>query len=125
MPAALLTAAVVVVPSIEPEAFGRVAIEAQAVGTPVVVSDLGAVPETVLAPPETEAAKRTGWRVSPSDPELLADAMREALALGASGRDALALRARRQVEARFAIERMARETLDAYATLLERQSNPA
>lgn len=122
MPAALLAAAVVVVPSIEPEAFGRVAVEAQAVGTPVVVSDLGAVPETVLAPPETEAAKRTGWRVSPSDPALLAAALREALSLGASGRDALALRARKQVEDRFSIERMARETLDAYGAVLERQA---
>ena len=125
MPAALLAAAVVVVPSIEPEAFGRVAVEAQAVGTPVVVSDLGAVPETVLAPPDVEAARRTGWRVSPSDPTLLADAMREALALGASGRDALALRAHDQVERRFAIERMARETLEAYATVLDRQAAPA
>ena len=122
MPAALLAAAVVVVPSIEPEAFGRVAVEAQAVGTPVVVSDLGAVPETVLAPPDVEAARRTGWRVSPSDPGLLADAIGEALALGASGRDALALRARRQVEERFSIERMARETLDAYAGLLVRRA---
>ena len=48
MPAAFLTAAVVTVPSTEPEAFGRSAVEAQAMGTPVVVSDLGAVPETVL-----------------------------------------------------------------------------
>ena len=122
MPAALLAAAVVVVPSIEPEAFGRVAVEAQAVGTPVVVSDLGAVPETVLAPPDTDATRRTGWRVSPSDAGLLADAIGEALALGASGRDALALRARRHVEASFSIERMARETLDAYAALLERRA---
>jgi glycosyltransferase involved in cell wall biosynthesis len=52
MPAALLSAAVVTVPSTEPEAFGRVAVEAQAMGAPVVVSDLGAVPETVLAPPQ-------------------------------------------------------------------------
>lgn len=121
MPAALLAAAVVVIPSIEPEAFGRISVEAQAVGTPVVLSDLGALPETVLAPPDVEASRRTGWRVSPSDPTLLADALREALALGASGRDALALRARKQVETRFAIERMARETLDAYATLLGRR----
>lgn len=122
MPAALLAAAVLVVPSIEPEAFGRVAVEAQAVGTPVVVSDLGAIPETVLAPPETEPAQRTGWRVSPSDPALLCEAVGDALALGASSRDALALRARRHVETTFAIERMARETLDAYAALLERRA---
>ena len=120
MPAALLAAAVVVVPSLEPEAFGRIAIEAQAVGTPVVVSDLGAVPETVLAPPDVEPARRTGWRVPANDPALLATAIEEALSLGASSRDALALRARKQVEERFSIERMARQTLDAYATLLER-----
>ena len=122
MPAALLAAAVVVVPSIEPESFGRISVEAQAVGTPVVVSDLGAVPETVLAPPDVEATRRTGWRVSPSDPGLLADAIGEALALGASGRDALALRARRHVEERFSVERTARETLDAYAALLGRRA---
>ena len=123
MPAALLAAAVVVVPSIEPESFGRISVEAQAVGTPVVVSDLGAVPETVLAPPDAAATRRTGWRVSPSDPGLLADAIGEALALGASGRDALALRARKHVEERFSIERMARETLDAYAALLARKAS--
>ncbi len=120
MPAALLAAAVVVVPSIEPEAFGRIAVEAQGVGTPVVVSDLGALPETVLAPPDVEAGRRTGWRVSPSDPQALAAALGEALALGASSRDALGQRARRQVEERFSVERMTRGTLDAYATLLER-----
>lgn len=51
MPAAFRAASVVAVPSVEPEAFGRSAVEAQALGIPVVVSDLGAVPETVLAPP--------------------------------------------------------------------------
>ena len=50
MPAAFRAASVVAVPSVEPEAFGRSAVEAQALGAPVVVSDLGAVPETVLAP---------------------------------------------------------------------------
>ncbi len=123
MPAALLAASAVVVPSIEAESFGRIAVEAQAVGTPVVVSDLGALPETVLAPPDIEPARRTGWRISPSDPALLADAIGEALALGASGRDALGSRARRQAEERFSIARMARETLDAYAALLERHAN--
>ena len=46
MPAAFLAAAAVVVASTQPEAFGRSAVEAQAMGTPVVVTDLGAVPET-------------------------------------------------------------------------------
>lgn len=121
MPAALVAAAVVVVPSIEAEAFGRIAVEAQAVGTPVVVSDVGALPETVLAPPDVDAARRTGWRTPPSDPGLLAEALGEALALGASGRDALGRRARAQVEERFAVARMTRDTLDRYASLLERR----
>jgi glycosyltransferase involved in cell wall biosynthesis len=60
MPAALLAASALVAPSIEPEAFGRSAVEAQAMGTPVVVSDLGAAPETVLAPPEVSPDMRTG-----------------------------------------------------------------
>ena len=120
MPAALLAAAAVVIPSLEPEAFGRIAVEAQALGTPVIVSDLGAVPETVLAPPDVDPSRRTGWRVPANDPILLADALIEALSLGASSRDALALRARRQVEDRFSIDRMTRQTLDVYAALLDR-----
>ncbi|GMA78198.1 hypothetical protein GCM10025880_46150 [Methylorubrum aminovorans] len=56
MPAAFRAASVVAVPSVEPEAFGRSAVEAQALGIPVVVSDLGAVPETVLAPPTSSPA---------------------------------------------------------------------
>ncbi len=89
MPAAFRAASVVAVPSVEPEAFGRSAVEAQALGTPVVVSDLGAVPETVLAPPETPAGQRTGWRVPAGDAAALAASLTEALSLGASARDAL------------------------------------
>jgi glycosyltransferase involved in cell wall biosynthesis len=118
MPAALLAASALVAPSIEPEAFGRSAVEAQAMGTPVVVSDLGAAPETVLAPPEVSPDMRTGWRVPSGDAEALAEALSQALALGAAARDAMARRARAHVEQNFSLERMTRETLDAYATVL-------
>ncbi len=118
MPAALLAASVVVVPSTEPEAFGRVAAEAQAMGTPVVVSDFGALPEVVLAPPDAEAAARTGWRVTPGDARALAGAIIEALALGATARDDLSGRARSHILERFSVTRMQAETLDAYAALL-------
>lgn len=119
MPAALLAAAVVTVPSTEPEAFGRVAVEAQAMGTPVVVSDLGAVPETVLAPPQTPPNERTGWRVEPGNAAALAEALAGALSLRPSARDNLALRARRHVERHFSLETMVAETLDVYCALLE------
>jgi glycosyltransferase involved in cell wall biosynthesis len=120
MPAALLAASVVTVPSTEPEAFGRVAVEAQAMGAPVVVSDLGAVPETVLAPPQTSPGERTGWRIPPGDAAALAAGLAEALNLRPSARDALAVRARRHVERHFSLESMVGETLDVYCALLER-----
>jgi glycosyltransferase involved in cell wall biosynthesis len=118
MPAAFLAASVVAVPSTEPEAFGRTAVEAQAMGTPVVVSDLGAVPETVLGPPESSPEGRTGWRVPAGDAQALAEALQAALGLGASAREAMARRARAHVEARFSLDRMTRETLEAYAAVL-------
>lgn len=120
MPAALLCAAVVTVPSTEPEAFGRVAVEAQAMGAPVVVSDLGAVPETVLAPPQVDPGQRTGWRVPPGDAATLAASLAEALALRPSARDALAGRARLHVERHFSLDAMIADTLDVYCALLGR-----
>ena len=62
-PAALALADVAVIASTEPEAFGRTAIEAAAMGVPVVATALGATAETVLAPPHCPAAERTGWLV--------------------------------------------------------------
>ncbi len=122
MPAAFLAAAVVTVPSTEAEAFGRVAVEAQAMGVPVVVSDLGAVGETVLAPPQVDDGRRTGWRVEADNPGELAAGIEWALSLGASARDQLARRARAHVEAHFSLERMTGDTLDVYAALMERQN---
>ena len=118
MPAALLAAAVVAVPSTAPEAFGRVAIEAQAMGTPVVASDFGAHSETILAPPDVDPSQRTGWLVPVNDAQALAEALACVLNLGASARETLAYRARTHIESRFSVERMRSETLAAYAALL-------
>jgi glycosyltransferase involved in cell wall biosynthesis len=120
MPAAFLAASVVTVPSTEPEAFGRSAVEAQAMGTPVVVSDLGAVPETVLAPPAVPSHERTGWRVPAGDADALADAIGSALSLGATARAGLSARARSHVGRHFSLERMVESTLDVYSALLHR-----
>jgi glycosyltransferase involved in cell wall biosynthesis len=119
MPAAFLAASVVTVPSTEPEAFGRSAVEAQAMGTPVVVSDLGAVPETVLSPPAVQPHERTGWRIPAGDADALAEAVGAALNLGASARIALGARARAHVERHFSLEHMVSGTLDVYSALLE------
>jgi glycosyltransferase involved in cell wall biosynthesis len=122
MPAAYLAAAVAVAPSTTPEAFGRVAMEAQALGAAVVVSDLGAAVETVLAPPEAAPSEATGWRVPAGDADALAQAIRAALELRPSERDALTARARRHVQAHFSVERMCAATLDLYEALLEERS---
>lgn len=119
MPAAYLAAAVIAAPSTEPEAFGRIAVEAQAMGAPVIVSDIGASPEIVAAPPQTPPHLATGWRVPPGDPAALAHAIAEALAMKASARDELTLRARKNVQTRFSVEEMQRATLDVYKRLLE------
>lgn len=125
MPAALLAASLLVVPSTKPEAFGRSAVEAQALGTPVVVSDLGAVTETVLAPPRVPPANRTGWCVPPGDAAALAEAIADALALGASARDAMALRARAHVAAEFSLDRMQDATLEVYRTIMRNRKAAA
>jgi len=118
MPAALLASEIVVVPSTKPEAFGRTAVEAQAMGIPVVVSDLGAVPETVLAPPQVSDAGRSGWRVPPNDATALADAIAAGLAATPADRAGLAARARGHIVANFALERTQQAGMALYAELL-------
>ncbi len=117
MPAALLAAAVVAVPSTEPEALGRVAAEAQAMGTPAVVSDIGALGDIIATPPDVELAARTGWRVPPGDARALAAALYDVLTWGASAREGLSQRARSRALTRFSITRMQAETLAAYSAL--------
>jgi len=118
MPAAYLAAAVVLMPSTEPEAFGRVAIEAQAMGAPVIVADLGAASEIVRCAADGVPQDATGWRAPAGDASALADAIAEALALKASARDELTRRARDHVARRFSTEQMCRATLDVYRRLL-------
>ncbi len=56
--------------------------------------------------------------MKPSDPDALADALHAALGLGASAREAMARRARAHVEASFSLDRMTKETLDAYVAVM-------
>ena len=116
-PAAFALADVAVIASTEPEAFGRTAVEAAAMGVPVVATALGATVETVLAPPEHDVGLRTGWRVPAGDATALAAAIDAALALSPQDRAALAARARAHAE-RFAVERMQAATLAVYDRLM-------
>ena len=119
MAAAYLAAHVTVIASIEPEAFGRTAIEAAAVGCPVIATDIGAPPETVVAAAGASAAERaTGWLVPPGDAEALAARLGEALAMPAEARSRMAERARQRATAQFSVESMQKSTLGVYDRLL-------
>jgi len=118
MAAAYLVAHVTVVASTEPEAFGRTAIEAAAMGSPVVATAIGAPPETVLAEPAVGKHAITGWLVPPGDAAALAERLAVALALDPATRSAMAGRARGHVLAQFTVEAMQRRTLAVYDRLL-------
>lgn len=112
MPAAYMMATVVVFPSVTPEGFGRVPIEAQAMGRPVVATDHGGTRETILR-------DETGWLVQPGNVGELAAAIQEALGLDARSRAALATRAMSHVAAHFTNEQMCQGTLDVYSDVLQ------
>jgi glycosyltransferase involved in cell wall biosynthesis len=111
MAAAYMLATVVVSASTDPEGFGRVPVEAQAMGRPVVATDHGGAQETIMR-------GETGWLVPPGDAQALAKALAEALSLDPAQRAVLATRAMAHVAAHFTRNRMADDTLNVYAELL-------
>jgi glycosyltransferase involved in cell wall biosynthesis len=115
MPAAYMLADVVVSASREPEGFGRVIIEAQAMGRPVVATDHGGACETVVP-------GVTGWLVPPREPAALAAAINEALSLRANERAHFAERTTAHVAAHFSREAMCSRTIEVYEELLFPQS---
>lgn len=118
MPAGLAAAHLALMVSTEPEGFGRVAAEAQAIGCPVIVTRIGALPETVLSSPNVAADQITGWVVAPNDGGELSDAIVNALSLPPEQRAAMAQRARARVLKLFAASQMQAETLAVYDELL-------
>jgi glycosyltransferase involved in cell wall biosynthesis len=118
MPAALAASYAAIISSNEPEAFGRAAPEAQAMGCPVVATNVGASPETVLAPPRVAASARTGWLITPGDIDGYEAALTEALSLSGEARAVLGRRARGHVAREFSTFQMQRATLAVYDELL-------
>ena len=115
MPAALMLSDVVVHASTQAEAFGRVVIEAQAMGRPVIATNLG-------GPSETVEDGVTGWLTQPGDVASLAWALEDALSLDAEARIALGLRARGSVLNGYTLRAMRDATLDVYETVLTGQA---
>ena len=118
MPGALAAAHIAVVASTEPEAFGRSAVEAQAMGCPVIATRHGAPPETVIAPPTAGPDTQTGWLCVPGDARDLAQTLRDALVLPSDARQRIGANARANVQARFTSAQMKSKTLKVYDEIL-------
>ena len=111
MPAAYMLTDVVVSASMDPEAFGRVIPEAQALGRPVIATNHGGALETVIQ-------GETGWLVSPGDTLALTKAIKVALALDENARKELAQKAVANVREKFSKTAMCAKTLSVYDEIL-------
>lgn len=111
MAAAYMLADVVVSASTDPEAFGRVAVEAQAMGRPVIATDHGGARETILP-------GKTGWLVPPGDALELASALRKAVHLDPDVRAEMASAGRAHVMEEYKVELMTARTMFIYRELL-------
>lgn len=110
MPAALALADIVIAPSNLPEAFGRVAAEAGAMAVPAIGSSIGAQGEIIV-----DGA--TGLIVPPANPEALAAAMSQLLAMGPDGRRGMGDAALLRVRERFTTSALQKATLAVYEGL--------
>jgi glycosyltransferase involved in cell wall biosynthesis len=117
MPVAFLAAHVALIPSLVAETFGRTSIEAQAMGCPVIVSNLGALPETIVAAGRGEPGF-TGWLVPSDDAEALAEKIKLALNLAPAERAGIGARASARARVLFELSEMQRKTLAVYDELL-------
>jgi len=112
MPAAYLVADVALAARTTPEAFGRTAVEPQAMGRPVIAADDGALTETVVD-------GVTGWLVTPGDAQAWADAMGRAVDLGPGKRLEMGQAGLNRVRQLYRNDLMCEATLAAYERVLE------
>jgi glycosyltransferase involved in cell wall biosynthesis len=111
MPAAYMLTDVVVSASMDPEAFGRIIPEAQALGRPVIATNHGGALETVIQ-------GETGWLVPPGDIQALTNAIEGVLALDVDARKVLAQKAVANVREKFSKNAMCAKTLSVYDEIL-------
>ena len=112
MPVAYSLADVVVSASIEPEAFGRVSVEAQAMGKPIIASNLGGSKETILK-------EKSGFLYKHDDPRELAKTLNAVIELDQEQLNAMGNEGRKNVSKKFDVESMCDSTLREYKKLLK------
>jgi len=111
MPLAYSLADVVVSASIEPEAFGRVAVEAQSMGKPIVASNIGGSKETILN-------KKSGFLYEFDDPRELAKSLNTVIQLTQEELKSMGNEGRKNIAKKFDVETMCSTNLNEYKKLL-------
>ena len=112
MPLAYSLADVVVSASIEPEAFGRVAVESQSMGKPIIASNIGGSKETVLN-------KKTGFLYKYDDPRELAKSLNTVIQLSQEELKLMGNEGRKNVAKKFDVELMCDSNLREYKKLIK------
>jgi len=112
MPLAYSLADVVVSASIEPEAFGRVSVEAQAMGKPIVASNIGGSKETIIN-------KKTGFLYKHDDPRELAKILNTVIQLSVDDLKFMGNEGRKNVTKKFDVETMCQSNLKEYKRLIK------
>ena len=113
MPLAYHASDIVLSPSIEPEPFGRIPIEAQAAGKTIIASDHGAVKDTIK-----NGNNFTGFKVKPNDPQALSIAIKQSIIMDKKDLTKMHERAISNVKNNFSLENMCKKTLEVYRRLL-------
>ena len=112
MPLAFKLADLVVSSSIEPEAFGRVAVEAQAMKRPIVASDIGGSRETVLN-------GKSGLLYKYNDPKELAKVINKIMKMDKQSLNLMGELGRKNVEKKYNVDQMCQTTFTEYKKLLK------
>ena len=112
MPLAYSLADVVVSASIEPEAFGRVSVEAQAMGKPIVASNIGGSKETIIN-------KKTGFLYKHDDPRELAKILNTVIQLSQEELKLIGNEGRKNITKKFDVETMCQSNLKEYKRLIK------
>jgi glycosyltransferase involved in cell wall biosynthesis len=115
LPAAYAAATVTVSAAVQPEGLQRALLEAQAMARPVIVSDLGAGPDVVLAPPAVAGDRITGMRFAAGDDAALAATLIRLFSMSEAERRAIGERGRAWVRSHFRPEASAELMLKLYA----------
>ena len=112
MPLAYSLTDVVVSSSIEPEAFGRVSVEAQSMGKPIIASNIGGSKETVIN-------KKTGFLYKHDDPRELAKSLNTVIQLSPDELKSIGNEGRKNITKKFDVEIMCQSNLKEYRRLIK------